>query len=183
MSSRKKNSHTESKFVKVYEGIFPETVCSLLKDAVDEQNERIENDRRPNFYQRNVGRDPQYTGLYNTFKQLGKRYFSDLGYEDDLLPSKYGFEELRIKKYDVGDSFDKHIDVADHASARRWLAFLVYLNDDFRGGETQFHMQSKIIKPKTGSVLIFPPTWNFPHAGLPVIMGTKYILTTYFHFL
>ena len=89
MSSRKKNSHTESKFVKVYDGVFPETVCSLLKDAVDEQNERIENDRKPNFYQRNVGRDPQYTGLYNTFKQLGKRYFSDLGYEDDLLPSKY----------------------------------------------------------------------------------------------
>ena len=59
-----------------------------------------------------------------------------------------------LKKYDVGDSFDTHVDVSDYASARRWLAFLVYLNDNFTGGETEF-VDGKMIHPKTGSVLIF----------------------------
>ena len=106
----------------------------------------------------------------------------DIGYYDDILPQKYGFEEMRVKKYDVGDSFDTHVDVSDYASARRWLAFLVYLNDNFTGGETEF-VDGKMIHPKTGSVLVFPSLWTFPHAGLPVKSGTKYILTTYFHYI
>ena len=40
-----------------------------------------------------------------------------------------------------------------------------------------------MIHPKTGSVLVFPSLWTFPHAGLPVKSGTKYILTTYFHYI
>lgn len=173
----------ESDFIKIYDDLFSDSLCSQLIDAVNKKNERIENDRRPNFYQRNIGREPEYSGLYQNFSSIGKRYLQDLGYDDDILPSKYGFEELRIKKYVKGDSFDRHIDVADHASARRWVAFLVYLNDDFEGGETKFYNQDLIIQPKKGKVLVFPPLWLYPHAGLPVTKGEKYILTTYFHFL
>lgn len=172
-----------NKFIQVYDYVFPHSLCTELIDAVNEENERIENNRRPNFYQRNIGKDPQYYGLYELFTSLGKRYLKDMGYDDDILPSKYGFEELRVKKYEVGDSFDKHIDVSDHASAKRWLAFLVYLNDDFEGGETKFYNQDYVVRPKKGHVLVFPPLWLYPHAGLPVTKGEKYILTTYFHFL
>ena len=79
---------------------------------------------------------------------------------------------MRVKKYDVGDSFDTHVDVSDYASARRWLAFLVYLNDNFIGGETEF-VDGKMIHPKTGTVLVFPSLWTFPHAGLPVKIRYK----------
>ena len=51
------------------------------------------------------------------------KYLTDIGYYDDILPQKYGFEEMRVKKYD-GDSFDTHIDVSDYASARRSLSCL-----------------------------------------------------------
>ncbi len=172
-----------SEFIRVYDNVFSETLCSQLRDSVDEENERVEKDHKPNFYQRNIGTDPQYSGLYQNFRSLGMTYLSDLGYESDILPLKYGFEELRIKKYEVGDSFDKHIDAADYISAKRWIAFLVYLNDDFKGGETRFYNPNRTIKPKRGSVLIFPPLWTHPHAGLPVKKGKKYILTTYFHLL
>lgn len=172
-----------SEFIKVYDNFLSDNVCSQLRDAIDEESERIEKDRKPNFHQRNIGRLPEYSGLYENFKDLGMRYLSDLGYDNDILPLKYGFEELRIKKYEVGDSFDKHIDVADYASAKRWIAFLVYLNDDFEGGETEFYIPELTIKPKRGNVLVFPPLWTYPHAGLPVTKGKKYILTTYFHLL
>ena len=92
---------------------------------------------------------PEYSGMYKKFSELGMDYLKELGYSDDLLPSKYGFEELRIKKYEVGDSFDKHVDVSDYKSARRWIAFLVYLNDNFTGGETEFYPHQQVIHPKT----------------------------------
>ena len=87
-----------------------------------------------------------------------------------------------LKNIIFEDSYDTHVDVSDYASARRWLAFLVYLNDNFTGGETEFH-DGKMIHPKTGTVLVFPCVWTFPHSGLPVKSGSKYILTTYFHYV
>ena len=173
----------ENNFIKTYDDFLSENICSQLRDAVDEENERVERARRPNFYQRNIGNAPEYSGLYQNFTDLGMKYFSELEYSEDILPARYGFEELRIKKYEVGDSFDKHIDVSDHPSAKRWVAFQVYLNDNFEGGETQFYLPDFTVKPKTGSVLVFPPLWTFPHAGLPVTKGVKYILTTYFHYI
>ena len=120
-----KNLVTESDFVETYDDFLSESTCSQLISLVDEENERIERDHRPNFYQRNIGNLPEYTGLYKKFSEIGMKYLTDIGYYDDILPQRYGFEEMRVKKYDVGDSFDTHIDVSDYASARRWLAFLV----------------------------------------------------------
>ena len=177
-----KNLVMGNDYIETYDDVFSTSLCSELIKLVEEKNERIENEHRPNFYQRNIGNMPEYSGMYKKFSELGMNYLKELGYSDDLLPSKYGFEELRIKKYDVGDSFDTHVDVSDHESARRWLAFLVYLNDNFTGGETEFH-DGKMIHPKTGTVLVFPCVWTFPHAGLPIKSGSKYILTTYFHYV
>ena len=170
-------------FIRTYDNFLSESICNQLIECVEESSERVEKDRKPNFYQRNIGNDPSYRGLYQNFSQLSSKYFSDLKYSEDTLPIKYGFEELRIKKYDVGDEFDRHVDVADYRSAKRWLACQVYLNDNFKGGETKFDIHDTIIKPKTGRVLVFPPLWTYPHAGLPVVEGKKYILTTYFHYV
>ena len=81
------------------------------------------------------------------------------------------------------DQFLIHTDVQDHQSAKRYLAFLIYLNDDFKGGETTFPYNKLTIKPETGKVLVFPPTWQYPHSGLPVKSGNpKYIMSTYLHY-
>ena len=39
------------------------------------------------------------------------------------------------------------------------------------------------VQPKRGSILIFPPTWMYRHAGLPPVSNDKYILGTYLHYL
>ena len=62
-----KNLVTESDFVETYDNFLSESTCSELISLVDEENERIERDHRPNFYQRNIGTLPEYTGLYKKF--------------------------------------------------------------------------------------------------------------------
>ncbi len=103
--------------------------------------------------------------------------------ETQFLPPPRTLESFRIKRYRSGtdEQFKTHIDVANMESAKRYLAFLFYLNDDFEGGETEFEF-GQVIQPQRGKVLIFPPTWQFPHAGLPVKSGTKYIMSTYLTF-
>ena len=104
--------------------------------------------------------------------------------QSPCFPWAWGLEEFRIKRYNVGDRFEQHVDVGNLDSCRRFLAFLFYLNDDFEGGGTLFRTPDvKYIKPQKGSVLVFPPTWQYPHEGLPVTKGTKYILSTYLHYV
>jgi|SRR5687768_14339780 len=102
------------------------------------------------------------------------------------FPQKYGVENVRVKRYDVGDSFPWHVDVRDYASARRFLVMMYYLNDNFIGGETQFGSEEKIkytVNPEQGKIVIFSPMWDNPHRGCVVKKGSKYIANVYLHYL
>lgn len=133
----------------------------------------------------NVKVAPVHAALEHAFKAALNRYRKEVGIDDTIWPHRYGFEHFRIKKYDAanGDSFPYHVDVADHASARRFLAVFFYLNDT-DGGETSYpaHIGS-IVKPQQGSIMMFPPLWLYPHAGEPLKSGVKYICGTYLHYL
>jgi predicted 2-oxoglutarate/Fe(II)-dependent dioxygenase YbiX len=94
-----------------------------------------------------------------------------------------GFNErFRYYRYDPGQQFAPHGD----GSLRRengeesQLTFMVYLNDDFTGGETVFYEEpGKLrlsVRPERGMALIFVHRqW---HAGAPVLAGRKYVLRT-----
>ena len=104
---------------------------------------------------------------------------------DRFFPERYGLEEFRIKRYNEGvDYFAQHVDVGDLNSSRRFLAFLFYLNDDYEEGSTLFKTPNhRNIRPKEGHVLIFPPTWQYPHEGLAPKGKPKYIMSTYLHYV
>jgi hypothetical protein len=66
------------------------------------------------------------------------------------------------------------------------LTFLIYLNDDFMGGETRFYfpdvagsgLTARGVIPRAGSVLVFPQanTAALIHEGSAVESGTKYVI-------
>ena len=176
-------------FVKMYDGILSHVLCenliNLFESAPDRQVE-IDHDNKPNFTEMNI------SAYYPKYHQLMTGYVIDAvnQYAKECVDySKFWpnqptvLEGMRIKRYNAntGERFDQHVDVCTPESAMRYLAILFYLNDNFEGGETKFTPDMKI-KPKTGSVLIFPPTWQYPHAGLEVETGSKYIMSTYLHY-
>jgi hypothetical protein len=63
----------------------------------------------------------------------------------------------------------------------RALVWMVYLNDDFEGGETEFLYQQKRIDPKQGRLLIWPAAFTHTHRGGLVLKGSKYVITGWFH--
>lgn len=83
-------------------------------------------------------------------------------------------ERFRFYRYDVGQQFNWHYDGCFERDngERSFLTFMVYLNDGFAGGETQFsHVD---IEPQRGMALFF--IHQIKHKGQSVSAGRKYVL-------
>jgi hypothetical protein len=185
-------------FIKVYDDCISAEVCQQVIDLFEEEEdkqERVEREQKPNFTQFNLtqfinsgsstAKDTLlHDNLTKVFLNTINLYCIDLLVMDEL-PSQYALEELRIKKYRKGtdDQFAQHVDVGNHNSARRFIATFLYLTDHEYEGQTVFNNLGLSIDPKPGRILVFPPLWMFPHAGMPVKNKDKYIVGTYCHYL
>ena len=74
-----------------------------------------------------------------------------------------------------------HHDTADlrRQEYYRTISIILYLNNDFEGGNTVF--SHKKYKPLPGQALIFPSNWCYPHAGEPVTSGKKRVAVTWYY--
>ncbi len=65
--------------------------------------------------------------------------------------------------------------------ADRSLVWMLYLNNDFKGGETEFLYQKRRLTPEPGTIVIWPAQWTHQHKGNMVLEGNKYIVTGWIH--
>lgn len=93
-------------------------------------------------------------------------------------------EALQCVRYGQHEHYGIHFD-AD-AETPRVYTVLVYLNDDFVGGETWFPEIGMKIKPRRGSAILFPnldahnePLLYSAHSGMPVVEGTKFAMNVW----
>ncbi|EZH73228.1 hypothetical protein ATO12_19690 [Aquimarina atlantica] len=86
-------------------------------------------------------------------------------------------EMFRIYKYEEGQRFKMHRDGSYKRNEYEcsFFSFLIYLNEDFNGGETYFDEGITIV-PKIGDALVFYHPLR--HEGKPILSGTKYVLRT-----
>ena len=100
----------------------------------------------------------------------------------NCLPNVYSAEGIRIKCYRPGvHEFKLHIDQGTRESSSRFIAVLMYLNDSEAG--TEFPLEGYTVAARTGRIVMFSPSWQFPHRGLMPQDSTKYIMSTYLHFI
>lgn len=175
-------------FIKIYDNVLTVQQCaSLIRLYEDsDQKEYHDNLQCPQFHQIKIDDQHYQRALSQLVMMILAEYAKDCACEH-VFPETKHLEQFRVKKYEPnsGDQFATHVDAVSTESAVRYAALLFYLNDDFEGGETEFELGGSKVKvtPKTGSVVVFPPMWMYPHAGLPVTGGSpKYILSTYARF-
>ena len=101
-------------------------------------------------------------------------------------------EDLQVVKYDQDGFYKEHHDACCENNeyckeflkrgGQRLATIVIYLNDDFEGGGTQFPNIGKTFKPKKYSGLLFFNNCNKEsiHQGTPVIKGSKYICNIWF---
>jgi prolyl 4-hydroxylase len=96
--------------------------------------------------------------------------------EDFASHKMIGLNEMfRFYKYSPGQRFKMHRDGSykRNDTEKSFFTFLLYLNDDFEGGETEFQ-DLFMIKPKTGNLLVFYHPYK--HEGKLLVSGYKYAL-------
>jgi hypothetical protein len=103
------------------------------------------------------------------------------------------FEPTQILHYNVGEEFKPHFDFLDptnpnHANlldyGQRIATFLIYLNEEFEGGETQFPDIGLEFRGRTGDAIFWAnldmdgkPDALSRHAGMAPTTGNKWILS------
>jgi len=85
-----------------------------------------------------------------------------------------GYELLRYKE---GQYYIQHTD--SYKEEQRTLSCSFALNDDFEGGEFALFDREIQLKPKKGSVLVFPSNFMYPHEICPVTKNTRYSIITW----
>jgi prolyl 4-hydroxylase len=86
-----------------------------------------------------------------------------------------GLNELfRFYRYQRGHQFKGHYDESyiRNAEEASYFTFMVYLNDNFQGGDTTF--RGLRIQPRQGMALLF--LHSLYHEGSEVTQGVKYVL-------
>lgn len=98
----------------------------------------------------------------------------------NLAPLNY-WESFNYVKYGENQHFQVH---SDHGYSYTCVLSLVgYLNDDYEGGELYFDKFNLKIKPKAGDLYLFPSSFIYSHAALPVKNGIKYSIVTMLDYL
>lgn len=91
-------------------------------------------------------------------------------------------EALQILRYRKDQQYLPHLDFVRRSENQRFQTALVYLNDDYEGGETCFVKTGLRVKGRRGDAIVFrnaqpdrDPDPMSEHASLPVTRGTKYL--------
>ena len=88
----------------------------------------------------------------------------------------------KIQKTPAGGGYHVwHDESSSLQHSGRSLVWMIYLNDNFEGGETEFLYYKKRIKPSRGTLLIWPAGLTHCHRGGLVLKGTKYVATGWFY--
>jgi Rps23 Pro-64 3,4-dihydroxylase Tpa1-like proline 4-hydroxylase len=106
---------------------------------------------------------------------------SSLGYREHFKINEQVFinEGFNVLKYETGQEYKQHYDSG--SSSGRTISPILYLNDDYEGGEIEFVNFGIKIKPEKGMLIVFPSTYPYAHIAHPVTSGTKYAIVTWLH--
>jgi hypothetical protein len=106
------------------------------------------------------------------FQMCTDRYLDSRKLDKDKY--NLNLDRITIKAWNEGQSMGPHFDGQD---GNKNLAFslVAYINDDYEGGEINFPNHNVTIKPKAGSLIMFPSQEPYIHEVKPIVSGTRYM--------
>ena len=188
-----------SDFIGVWDNFMPENVCNKyiewydsLKDQADIIQPQIDEtlgDGRFQFENGNLGRYDKQILINHNSHDLQRCTIQYLR----ACTDHYIFTFRQLQSQPMMSSIIKfqhtpegggyhtwHYEAMGLSHSPRVLTWMIYLNEGFEGGETEFLDQKRRVKPTTGTVMIWPAGYTHTHKGNLVLSGDKYILTGWY---
>lgn len=117
------------------------------------------------------------SSLFSALDSTVKHYSTELyPFAEKALKSRE--HSMHLLKYNESGYLPAH---SDKGVSTRVLSVLLYLNDNYEGGEIEFRHSGIKIKPEAGSILFFPSNFLYVHEVYPVIKGPRYALPNWYH--
>lgn len=85
-----------------------------------------------------------------------------------------------LVKWVESDSMDQHVD--DFAVFHNNISSILYINDNYQGGTINFEQYNYSVKPKSGSLVMFPGNKYYAHSVGKVISGIRYTSPFWFKY-
>ena len=179
-----------SNYISVYDDVLKPKQCQHLIDKFEDSKQqwmKTELKDHRSFTEININSNEDWQEYVNIIYKALNPYLQKYADDHNITnnwPERYGWEQIRFKKYEVNDKdeFKEHVDVMDYASAKRFLVMFLYLADNEKG-KTMFPNHDIEIECKQGSLLMFPPMWPWLHAGQKPARTSKYIMQSYLHYV
>lgn len=114
-----------------------------------------------------------FGALENTLKHYSTKLYP---FAEKNIKSRE--QTMHLLKYEKSGYLPAH---QDQGISTRVLSVLLYLNDDYDGGEITFRQSNITIKPEAGGLIFFPSNFLYVHEVAPVTNGTRYSLPNWYH--
>jgi hypothetical protein len=177
------------KFIGVYENAFSHKFCDDLVNWFNAlPSEDIKN-RQTHDNAKKFAKEDFFAFLCNVNNKNFTDEFDSVfwgecykkyAYEFDILNTiaRHISLDYKIQKTEIGGGYHIwHCEADSLKTSNRILVWMLYLNDVEEGGETEFLYQHLRIKPKKGTLVIWPASFTYVHRGNPPLSNTKYALT------
>ena len=143
--------------------------------------------------------DEKTNYVYNTIKEAFDVVARDYAQAHGITDDPKLFPMYPVKRYEPGTFMGAHFDQQE-GDERLKVSFVMYLNDDYEGGEISFTIRDPkgpiqgptpnqdfaeaektgnydfAVKPKAGSIIVFPPSPPYHHTAHLVKSGLKYMV-------
>ena len=120
---------------------------------------------------------PYYKDIKESFEYCVDDYTH---FHDNIKSTEY--TDFRINRYKKGGFMQSHIDNIHHSHGQKQgyphLTSLLFLNDDYEGGEFVL-CGDKHIEKIQGSAVVFPSNFMYPHEVKEVTEGKRYSIMTW----
>ena len=182
------------KFIKVYDDIFHvQKVAALIKYAANKIKFKdagvVGNNEKDVVVQKEIRKTQSYTFNSDSLTSVHwAQYLRHIivkafnRYDSDYKTHAVRIDTLELLKYDTGGFYTIHSD--HHAKFPRTISVIIFLNNDYEGGELNFHdpITKEIyqtIEPSPGRCIIWPSNFIYPHSVSPVTKGTRYAIVSW----
>jgi len=117
--------------------------------------------------------DILYGSLEKAFSHYSKEIYP---FAENNIKSRE--QSIHLLKYGPGGHLPAH---QDQGVSTRVLSSVMYLNNDYQGGEIEFVNSGVKLKPEAGSIIFFPSNFLYVHEVYPIESGFRYSMPHWYH--
>lgn len=182
-------------YIKIYEKRLEKSFCKKILTSLNNcswephqfykvhdlnNHSRFQHESEPQVYFNKINESQELEQIIN---ECFTRYLNEDIYDlKTYYGSFQGFYSPRFTKYTTNSKMEPHVDhihsmFDGQIKGIPVLSLVGALNDDYDGGE--FAIRDQVFKFSTGSIIIFPSVFLYPHCVKTITKGNRFVFVSW----